>query len=150
MDIRQAQKFGEEPTPETMVQSLKELSLEELQEVPFFVLNELLKTKFPAGSNGEAHKLLYSAIQKTVISNEMQAPLELVLKDDGMWVRVCGNEESELYPEAQKLAQKFNLGERITTGLCPECTTKQLAVVEDYARRSREEVDLSIFKWDGD
>lgn len=130
-------KFGEEPDIVGLVPSLKELSLKELKEIPFPMLNELLKTNFPAGSNGESHKLLFDAIQRTVTTSEMQIPLELILRSDGLWIRVCSGENATLYPEALELAAKFYLNEdRISHSFCPECATKQKAMFKKvYEKR---------------
>lgn len=156
MDIESAQqfeeepKFGKEPTLEDMVLSLKELSLEQLLEVPFSVLNELLKTKFPAQSNGKSHKLLFDALQRTVTSNDMESPLELVLRSDGLMIRICGNEKADFYKEAMNLAARFNLTEdRITHSLCPDCAQKERERAAKIIEKIHEEVaDLSIFNWD--
>jgi hypothetical protein len=139
---RAQEKFGKEPDIEGLVPSLKELSLQDLKEIPFPVLNELLKTQFPAGSNGESHKLLFDAIQRTVPTPEMQAPLELVLKSDGLWVRVCSEENAELYPEALELAAEFYLTEdRITHSLCPECEQK---IRTKYKQQRKENITREI------
>lgn len=136
MDYQRAQKFGMEPDIVGLVPSLKELSLAELKEIPFSVLNELLKTNFPAGSDESTHELLYEAIQRTVMDPKMQKPLELILRSDGLWIRVCGEEKAPLYGEAMSLAAKFFLSEdRITHSLCPDCEQKE----RERYKKAREE-----------
>jgi hypothetical protein len=145
-------KFGKIPNPEDLVLSLKELTLEQLREVPFSVLNELLKTKFPAQSNGKSHKFLFEALQRTVTTEDMQSPLELILRGDGLMIRICGNEKADFYKEAMELAKRFHLTEdRISHSLCADCAQKERERAEAViAKINKDVADLSIFNWDGD
>lgn len=149
MEYDRAQKFGREPSPNELVLSLKELSLKNLKDIPFPVLNELLKTRFPAKSNGESHKLLFDAIQKTVTSPKMKTPLELVLRSDGLMIRICSSENATLYQKAINLAAKFHLSEnRISHSLCPECEQKERArykIIQQKRKQTKKSViDLAL------
>lgn len=139
---RAQEKFGKEPDIEGLVPSLKELSLQDLKEIPFSVLNELLKTRFPADSDGDSYELLFDAIQKTVTTPEMQSPLELVLRSDGLMVRVCSEEKASFYQKAMDLAAKFHLTEdRITHSLCPKCEQRIRA---QYEQQRKENITREI------
>lgn len=144
-------RFGRTPTMEEMVMAMKLWSYQDICEFPFSTLNALLGTNFPKNANGEAHRVVYEALQRTVTEEKMQAPLELVLRSDGLMIRVCSNEQATFYAEALKLAKQYHLSEdRITHGLCPECEkkTREEAMARRQAIRDNV-IDLSIFDWDG-
>lgn len=150
-DKPESKKFGRTPTIEEMVMELKELSFEQICELPFVVLNGLLRTDFPQNANGEAHKLVYEALQKTVTEEEMQSPLELVLRSDGLMIRVCAKEQATLYADALSLAKKYHLSEdRISHSYCPKHAKEALEEAMAAKQKVRDEIeDLSIFDWDG-
>ncbi len=133
-----------EATNKVLVLSMKDLTLEQLEQIPFRVINELLKTKFPANAIEQSYQVLYDALQKAVISESMLSPLELVLKDDGLWIRVCGNENITLLNEALKLQKLLHLNDRITHSLCPQCYQKERERVMNLRNETRNNLDLSL------
>jgi len=121
---------------------MKDLTLEQLKQIPFRVINELLKTGFPEDATEKAYRILYEALRKAVTSESMLSPLELVLKDDGLWIRVCGNENIMLLNEALKLEKLLHLNDRITHSLCPECYRKERERVINLRNETRNNLDL--------
>ncbi len=131
-----------EATNEVLIFSMKDLTLEQLKQIPFRVINELLKTGFPEDATEKAYRILYEALRKAVTSESMLSPLELVLKDDGLWIRVCGNENIMLLNEALKLEKLLHLNDRITHSLCPECYRKERERVINLRNETRNNLDL--------
>jgi hypothetical protein len=121
---QQESRIEQEPTDKFLAESLFELSLEQLQEIPFYVINDLLKTKFPPNSNGTSHKALYEAFQIAVTDEDMVNPIELLMKEDGLWIRVCQDEEASLYEKVMQLNETLHLGGRISHALCGNCAEK--------------------------
>jgi hypothetical protein len=143
--LHMRESFNEtEATNKVLVLSMKDLTLEQLKQIPFTVVNELLKTRFPEDAMEKSYQVLHEALKKAVTSESMLSPLELVLKDDGLWIRVCGNENIMLLNEALKLGKLLHLNDRITHSLCPECYKKEKNRVMNLRNETRNNLDLSV------
>ena len=147
MNLKSDEHLGRGATIEEWREELLTMPLENFSQVPFALINKLLGTKFTSTDNGQAHKFLHEALQKVTRDEDMKKAVELVLKDDGLMIRVCMDEDATLGPQVYKLAEALTLTHRITHSCCPRCKVKRIKKVEDRRNGTKEDVDLTVYRW---
>ncbi len=97
------------------------MSWEEFCQIPFTELNRIFCLNFPENSNGEFHEILFKELKNVVIKDMMDLPMELILKSDGLMIRIC-SKHADQFDKAIELAEKLFLPkDRITHSLCHVC-----------------------------
>lgn len=94
---------------------------EEFCQIPFAELNRIFHLDFPVDSNGEFHGILFKELKNLVSKERMDSPLELILKSDGLMIRICSKHVDQ-FDKAVELAERIFLPkDRITHSLCHAC-----------------------------
>jgi hypothetical protein len=146
MESELTRKFGINPSLNEKALQIMCLSREEFCEKSFTELNKVFGTEFPIDSNGESHRILFEELKTVVSKDVMTSPLELILKSNGLWIRIC-SPHIGIFDEANKLANKLNLSsDRISHSLCDVCEKKERARASAAISGNRRKTRESLFK----